>query len=169
MQKYISFADGLSDWTGRYTSYLIIPMIGVIVYTALLRFIFDIAVEWGFEVSMFVYGVHCFLGGGYAMLLKAHITVDTIPSRLSDRAQKYIRIFSFLIVIAVCLVAVWLGSIWAWKSTMIWERSIHQTVFNPPVWWFKWVIPVSAALIVVQALADMMKVMQDLSAQKKGN
>jgi TRAP-type mannitol/chloroaromatic compound transport system permease small subunit len=167
MQKYIAFADWFSDWSGRYISYLILPMIGVIVYTALLRYILDIAVDWGFEVAVFVYGVHCFLGGGYAMLLKAHITVDTLPRRLPLRVQKYIQMFSFLIVITVCLVAVWQGSKWAWKSTLIWERSIHQTVFNPPIWWFKWVIPVSAALIVIQALADMFKTIQSLSDLKK--
>jgi TRAP-type C4-dicarboxylate transport system permease small subunit len=101
------------------------------------------------------------------MVLKGHIAVDTLPRRLPVRAQKYIQIFSFIIVIIVCLVAVWMGSIWAWKSTMIWERSIHQTVFNPPVWWFKWVIPISAALIVIQALADMFKIIQSLSTVKK--
>ncbi len=169
MQKFMAFADKLSMSTGVWTSYLVLPMIGVIVYTALLRYIFDIAVDWGFEISIFVYGVHCLLGGGYAMLLKAHIAVDMIPRRLPVRVQKYILIFSFIIVIAVCSVMVWMGSIWAWKSTMIWERSIHQTVFNPPIWWFKWVVPVSAALIVIQALADMMKTIQSLAAPKKGH
>jgi TRAP-type mannitol/chloroaromatic compound transport system permease small subunit len=167
MQKFIAFADELSMRTGIWTSYLILPMIGVIVFTAVLRYFFDIAVDWGFEVSIFIYGVHCLLGGCYTMVLKGHITVDTLPRRLPMRWQKYIQIFSFMIVIAVCLVAVWMGSIWAWKSTMIWERSIHQTVFNPPIWWFKWVIPISAALIVIQALADMLKIFQSLSALEK--
>jgi len=167
MQKFIAFADELSMRTGIWTSYLILPMIGVIVFTAVLRYFFDIAVDWGFEVSIFIYGVHCLLGGCYTMVLKGHIIVDTLPRRLPMRWQKYIQIFSFMIVIAVCLVAVWMGSIWAWKSTMIWERSIHQTVFNPPIWWFKWVIPISAALIVIQALADMLKIFQSLSALEK--
>lgn len=167
MQKFIAFADKLSIRSGTWTSYLILPMIGVIVYTSLLRYFWDIAVDWGFEISMFIYGVHCFLGGCYTMVLKGHITVDTLPRRLPVRWQKYIEIFSFIIVIAVCLVAVWMGSIWAWKSTMIWERSIHQTVFNPPVWWFKWIIPISAALIVIQALADMLKIFQSLSTLEK--
>ena len=153
--------------TGTWTSYLILPMIGVIVFTSCLRYFFDIAVDWGFEVGVFIYGVHCLLGGCYTMVLKGHITVDTLPRRLPMRWQKYIQISSFMIVIAVCLVAVWMGSIWAWKSTMTWERSIHQTVFNPPVWWFKWVIPISAALIVIQALADMLKIFQSLSTLEK--
>jgi TRAP-type mannitol/chloroaromatic compound transport system permease small subunit len=167
MQKFIAFADKLSMRTGIWTSYLVLPMIGVIVFTAVLRYFFDIAVDWGFEVSVFIYGVHCLLGGSYTMLLKGHIAVDSIPRRLPVRWQKYIEIISFTIVIAVCLVAVWLGSIWAWKSTKIWEHSIHQTVFNPPVWWFKWTIPISAALIIIQSLADMFKVFINLSTLKK--
>jgi TRAP-type mannitol/chloroaromatic compound transport system permease small subunit len=168
MEKFIALADRLSMKSGTWTSYLILPMIGVIVFTALLRYFFDIAVDWGFEVSIFIYGVHCLLGGCYTMLLKGHIIVDTIPRRLPVRWQKYIEILSFLMVVAVCLVAVWQGSIWAMKSTMIWEHSIHQTVFNPPIWWFKWTIPISAALIAFQALADMGKVFKSLSNLKKG-
>jgi TRAP-type mannitol/chloroaromatic compound transport system permease small subunit len=168
MQKFIAFADKLSMGTGIWTSYLILPMIGVIVFTASLRYFFNIAVDWGFEVSIFIYGVHCLLGGCYTMVLKGHIAVDALPRRLPVRWQKFIEICSFMIVIAVCLVAIWQGSLWAWKSTMIWERSIHQTVFNPPIWWFKWVVPVSAALIAIQALADMLKIFQSLSTTKKG-
>ena len=167
MQKFIAFADKLSMGTGTWTSYLILPMIGVIVFTAVLRYFFDIAVDWGFEVSVFIYGVHCLLGGCYTMVLKGHIAVDSIPRRLPVRWQKYIEIISFIIVIAVCLVAVWQGSIWAWKSTKIWEHSIHQTVFNPPIWWFKWTIPISAALIIIQSLADLFKVFESLSTVKK--
>jgi TRAP-type mannitol/chloroaromatic compound transport system permease small subunit len=167
MHKFVDFADKLSFRTGTWVSYLILPMIGVIVYTAILRFFFRIAVDWGFEVSLFIYGIHCLLGGAYTLLLKGHIAVDALPRRLSVRWQNFIQIFSFLVVIGVCLVAVWQGSIWAWKSTKIWEHSIHQTVFNPPIWWFKWTIPISASLIIIQSLADILKIFISLSVTEK--
>jgi TRAP-type mannitol/chloroaromatic compound transport system permease small subunit len=167
MHKFIAFADKLSLKTGIWISYLVMPMIGVIVFTAVLRYLFHIAVDWGFEVSVFIYGVHCLLGGCYTMLLRGHIAVDAVPRRLPVRWQIFIEMFSFIIVITVCLVAVWQGSIWAWKSTKIWEHSIHQTVFNPPIWWFKWTIPISAALIIVQSCADILKDYIKLSSIKK--
>jgi TRAP-type mannitol/chloroaromatic compound transport system permease small subunit len=168
LEKFIAFADKLSLKSGIWTSYLALPMIGVIVYTALLRYLFDIAVDWGFEIALFIYGVHCLLGGGYTLLVRGHIAVDMLPRRLPIRAQKYVLILSLLIVIGVCSIMVWQGSVWAWKSTKIWERSIHQTVFNPPIWWFKWVVPISAALIVIQALADLLKTIQSLAVPEKG-
>ena len=166
MQKYIAFADWFSDWSGRYISYLILPMIGVIVYTALLRYILDIAVDWGSK-SRSSFTASTASSAGAMPCCSRPISPWTLCPDACLRVQKYIQIFSFLIVITVCLVAVWQGSKWAWKSTLIWERSIHQTVFNPPIWWFKWVIPVSAALIVIQALADMFKIIQSLSDLKK--
>jgi hypothetical protein len=36
------------------------------------------------------------------------------------------------------------------------ERSTHQTPFNPEVWWYRWIIPISCALISWQAFKDML-------------
>ena len=34
---------------------------------------------------------------------------------------------------------------------------MHQTAFNPPIWWLKWFIPISAGLVALQAIADLLK------------
>ena len=167
MEKVLSRVDAFSSWSGKVLSYLVLPMIGVIVYTSILRYFFDIAVDWGFEMSIFIYGVHCILGGAFALRTKGHIAVDILPSRLPPGAQRAIEIFSYLVILAVCLIMLWMGSIWAWKSTVIWERSIHQTVFNPPIWWFKWMVPLAAGLLVLQALAEAVRAIFRLPLPRK--
>jgi len=51
------------------------------------------------------------------MVLKGHIERWRFDFLAVSRCagKKYIEIISFTIVIAVCLVAVWQGSIWAWN------------------------------------------------------
>jgi TRAP-type C4-dicarboxylate transport system permease small subunit len=57
---------------------------------------------------------------------------------------------------------VWLGSKWAWEATRTFERSIHQTAFNPPIWWFKWVVPISAGMIAIQAMTNLVDAVRHL-------
>ena len=167
MQRVVRLADVLSTVCGRYTSYLIVPMIAVIVLTACLRYFFDIAVDWGFETSLFLYGIHGFLGGSYVLMTKGHICVDIVPMHLPARWRRYLQLFSFGVVLAVALIMTWLGCIWAWKSTMIWEHSIHQTAFNPPIWWFKWVVPMAATMVALQAVAEMVRMSASTSEEKR--
>jgi len=154
MHKFLLILNKLSQWSGEVIALLILPMIGIIVYRVIMRYGFHIPVDWGFEVSLFIFGIHFMLGGAYTLKVGSHVSVDLLPNRLPDRGKKLSQIIAGLVVIFVCCLLIWLGSQWAWKSTKIWERSIHQTDFNPPVWWFKWIVPISAALVGLQAFAE---------------
>jgi TRAP-type C4-dicarboxylate transport system permease small subunit len=75
---------------------------------------------------------------------------------LPPKWQRIFGIFSEAVVLFVALVILYLSVPAAIQSFAIKERSTHQTPFNPPVWWFRWVIPVSCALISWQALKDLL-------------
>ena len=154
MQKFLTAVNALSKWSGIITSFLIVPMILIIVFTSMMRYFFSHVVDWGFETSLFVYGMHFMLGGAYCLHMRSHVIVDILPSRLPFRGKKITEAFGNLVVLFVAVMLTWLGTTWAWKSTMMWERSAHQTAFDPPIWWYKWVLPISAALLGLQALAD---------------
>ena len=76
-----------------------------------------------------------------------------------SKFRKFLEILGILVTLSVCVIIVWLGTKYAWQSTKILERSIHQTAFNPQIWWFKWFIPVSAALVFIQAIVNLFKKM----------
>ena len=126
MQKFIDAVDKISKSSGMITAFLILPMILIIVYTALMRYVFHYAVNWGFELSLFVYGLHFMLGGAYCLNLKSHVIVDIVPSRLPFIPRKVLEGLASLVVLIVCIIMVWLGTKWAWKSTLIWERPHHR-------------------------------------------
>lgn len=166
MRNFLSSIDSISQWSGKVVGYLILPMVAVVVYTALLRYAFHKPPIWGFEVSLFIYGLHFMLAGAYCLNIKAHVAVDVLPRYLSIRGQNVIEIVASLVILFFCSMLIWLGSQWAWESTKIFERSIHQTAFNPPVWWFKWAVPVSAGLIALQAFGNLVGAIQNLLGTK---
>ncbi|MGO4886132.1 TRAP transporter small permease subunit [Anaerobacillus sp. MEB173] len=154
MAKLLSLINKVSEYSGKIVSFLIIPQILVVVYTVVMRYVFKMPPNWGFEVSLFLYGILIMMGGAYCLKVRAHVSVDILPKLLSPFGAKILHILSSLIIIFVCIIMVWNGYKAAWQSTLILETSIHQSAFNPQIWWFRWFIPLSAALVLLQALGE---------------
>jgi len=159
MQRLIENVEKISDWSGKLAAVMIVPMTLIIVYTAFMRYVVHATPNWGFELSIFAYGIHFIFGGAYTLKDNSHVNVDILLQRLpiKSKLRKFLEMLGIVVTFSVCIVIVWLGSKYAWQSTKIMEHSIHQTAFNPPIWWFKWFIPVSAGLVALQAIANFLK------------
>lgn len=162
MDKFLRIIDNISEYTGRYVSYLLVPLILTVVYSVLMRYYFNDIAHWAFEVSLFMYGILVMAGGAYTLKARAHVRVDILPQRLNHRWSCYLDLLSFVVIIAVCCVIVYIGSKLAWISTLQLERSVRQTPFDPQIWWYKWFIPLSAAILALQALAESIKTIHSL-------
>ncbi len=157
MNRFIQIVDTVSEYTGRFAYYLIIPLILTVVYSVIVRYFFNDIVDWAFEISLFLHGIMVMVGGGYALKYKAHVRVDIIASYIGPRWGRYLDLLSFAVIILVCAVIVYLGTKAAWSATLRLERSPLQTPFDPPIWWYRWIIPFSATLVGLQAVAEVMK------------
>jgi len=141
---------------GRLVSLLILPLIVIIVYSSLSSYLFKDPPIWSFELSLFLFGSFFMLGAAYCHLEKKHVAVDVLSHYLPPKWRRFQGIFSEGVVLFVALVLIYISVPAAWRSTMMVERSTHQTPFNPQVWWFRWIIPISCALISWQAFKDML-------------
>jgi TRAP-type C4-dicarboxylate transport system permease small subunit len=157
MQKIIDLVRELSRRIGTVSALLILPLIAVVVYSVIMRYIFNSPPQWSFEIALFLFGINITMGGIYCQLKQKHIEVDILKRLVGPKGQATIRIASLFSAVFVCMVILWYGAPWAISSTKILERSIHQTAFNPPIWWFKWFVPVSAGLMGLQALVDLVE------------
>jgi len=140
---------------GRAVSLLILPLIVEIIYSTSMSFFFKRAPIWSFEVTLFLYGTFFMLGGAYCHLEKKHVAVDVLANYVSPRKQRILRVLSEAAVLFVALVMLWVSVPTAYRSTMMLERSTHQTPFNPQIWWYRWIIPISCALLAWQAVRDL--------------
>lgn len=132
-----------------------LPLIAEVVYSAVRGYVFRDTPEWSFEITIFIYGVFFMLGAGYCHRQKAHVAVEALAPYLSDKWRVRLAVFSEAVVLFVLIVMLLVSIPAAWRSTMMLERSTHQTPFDPQVWWFRWVIPISCVLFSYQSLRDM--------------
>ncbi len=139
---------------GRLVSLLILPLIAEILYSSLKSFVLNDAPIWSFEMTLFLYGAFFMLGSAYCHMEKKHVAVEVLAPYLSPKWKRALGIFSELVVLSVVLVLVWVSVPAAYRSTLMLERSTHQTPFNPQIWWYRWIIPISCVLIALQAGRD---------------
>jgi TRAP-type mannitol/chloroaromatic compound transport system permease small subunit len=148
IKRLISVVEFINDGIGRTISFLVYPMIGVLVWEVFMRYLFDQPTIWAHELSALFYAVFFLLGGAYTLRWKAHINVDVLYVRLSPRSRAILDLVTWLLFYFFCGVLLWQGSQAAWKSFLRLERA--STVWEPYIWPVKFCIPLAAFLMLLQ-------------------
>lgn len=148
---------------GKLVSLLILPLIAIVVYSALKSYLFKAPPSWTFEMSIFLFGSFFMLGAAYCHMMRGHVAVDIINNYLPAKWRKVQGLFSESVILFVAVVIIYVSIPTAWRSTIMGERSILQTPFNPYVWWFRWIIPISSGLIAWQSVRHILSLLLNRS------
>ncbi len=163
MEKALEWIDSLSEKTGRLVAFLI-PLLAVVeVYEVVVRYIFNSPTVWASELSAMLFGIFILLGGAYTMRQGGHVNMDIIYSRFSPKNRALIDIFTFLLFLIFVGVLLWKGWETAWRSIKLLEHD--STEWGPPLYPFKLMLPLGAALLLLQGLA---KLARDVRILMKG-
>jgi TRAP-type mannitol/chloroaromatic compound transport system permease small subunit len=149
--------DRLTAVVGRAVAWLIIPMVGGLVYEVVARYGFDAPTEWAYDLTYMLYGTLFMLGSAYTLQRGGHIRTDTFYAEWSPRHRAIVDALCYLALflppVTVFLV---LGAEYFWKSFQQNERIVTSP-WLPIVWPFKLVMPVTAALLLLQGVAELVK------------
>lgn len=152
--------DALNEKVGVGTSYLVLPLIGVVVYEVIMRYIFNAPTSWGFEMTTFIYGIHFILTLGFAHKHDGHVAIDIFESRLPQKPRTILRIIVNLLLFipTIGLLAIW-AVIYAKTSWLGWEHA--SSSWAPAVYPYKSLMAVGFILFFLQGVA---KLIQDIRA-----
>ena len=93
-----SMISQINEKIGRVGALLILPMVGVVVYEVIMRYIFAAPTSWGFEVTTFIYGIHYIMGISYTQLHKGHVAIDIFEARLPSKKRAILSIITSLVI-----------------------------------------------------------------------
>jgi TRAP-type mannitol/chloroaromatic compound transport system permease small subunit len=152
--------DALSVWSGKAIAWLIVPMFGVLFYEVVARKLGHPTL-WANDIATMAYGAHFFIAGAYTLKLQKHIRTDFLSRNWSLQTQVRMDLAQYLLVFLPGMVMLtWISVEYAWES---WElREQLMTTWRPPAYLYKAVIPVSAALILLQGLSEVLKCVKTL-------
>lgn len=156
LKRAIRALDGLAAWSGRIVAWLILPLAATMTWEVFVRHL-GRPTQWAYDTSYMLYGTLFMLGAAYTLFRGAHIRTDFLYQRWSVRTQAAVDavcyLFLFFPGIAVFL---WLGAEFAWASWQRGERAVGSS-WMPIIWPLKTVIPVAAALLLLQGVSEFLK------------
>lgn len=152
--------DALNELVGRYTAYLILPLIGVVFYEVIMRYAFNAPTSWAFEMTIFIYGVHFMLALGFAHKHDGHVAIDVFEAKLPNRPRAILRIVSNLVLFlpTIGLLSIW-SVIYATTSWQNWEQA--SSSWAPAVYPYKTLMALGFILLLLQGVS---KLIQDFRA-----
>jgi len=154
--------DFLVEKQGQLTSFLIVPLLFIVLYEVLMRYAFNAPTVWGFEATAFAYGLHYMLGLSFMEHAEGHVRVDIITTRFSKKVQAIIMLVGYsLIFMPVFVLMTWGAMEFAHTATV--TNELNSTSWAPRIWPYKILMALSFLLLVIQGLSTMLKNLQNLS------
>lgn len=153
--RFVGFADVLALWSGRLAAWLTLAAVLILTLEVIRRYFFNAPTQWAHEISTLLFGLLYVLTGAYALKERAHVGVDVLYSRFSPKGKALINLlgFVFLALFAGTLV------VYGWKFFLASWQNREFSLANQaiPVYPFKLAIPVGAALLLLQGLANLVR------------
>lgn len=152
MKEFLHIIDNISEWTGKIFSWLIVILTILVILEVILRRFLGRPTVWNFEVTIQLYAFHFMIVSAYALLRKSHVAIDIFYGKLSQKTKAICDVVTYVTFFFPFLL-VWLyqGTKYAAKSWAMHETS--WSVFAPPLYPIKTVIPLVAFLLLIQGFA----------------
>lgn len=155
--KTIKGIDTFTEWWGNVVAWMILPMVVGLTYEVVARYVFNRPTIWAFDLTYMLYGSLFMLGAAYALLHGAHIRTDMLWEKYSDRKKGMIDALAYLLFFFPGILLVFFASVdEAYHAWQIGERS-EQTAWRPILYPFKAVVPVTAVLLLIQGVSELLK------------
>lgn len=155
--RIVRFLDGISLWSGRIVGWLIIPMVGSLVYEVIARYVFDSPTVWAYDMTFMLYGSFFMLGSAYTLLKKGHIRTDSFYQNWSVKRQGWTDAVCYLLFFFPAMLAFfmvgWEYFYGSWRQS---ERIVTSP-WMPVVYPFKFAMPLAALLLLLQGVSEFLK------------
>jgi TRAP-type mannitol/chloroaromatic compound transport system permease small subunit len=153
-QRFLHIIDGISMWTGKAAAWLIVGLMALVCAEVFKRYILGMPTAWIFDVSNMLYGTLFMIGGAYTLAQNAHVRGDFLYSSMRPRTQAGLDLVLYIVFFLPGIAALAYAG-WDYAS-LSWRINEHSNVTadGPPVYHFKFMIPLAGTLLLLQGAAE---------------
>ena len=149
--------DAVTRGCGIAVAWLIVPMVGSLVWEVTARYMFNAPTTWAYDMTFMLYGTFFMVGSAWTLQRGGHIRTDTYYGRWSLRTRARVDLACYVVLFFPALtVLAWLGWEYFWKSFQQNERIVTSP-WLPIVWPFKFMIPFAMVLLLIQGVSEFLK------------
>lgn len=155
LQQFILYITRLNRWLFYAASTLMAIIVPVMLYEVTSRYIFNSPTTWGMELAVLLFGPYFLLGGPYLIHIGGHVNLDVVRRRLNPKAGRYLDSFNYLIIVIFCCILISYSYPLAMQAYAYKETTF--SAWNPPLWPYKFAVPISSTLLGLQAVAELLR------------
>ena len=149
--------DTASRIAGRVFCWLLVPLMGAMVYEVVARKLFVAPTMWAYDISRMLCGAMFMLGAGYALSKGVHIRADFLYRNWPPRRQGMVDATLYVVFYFPALIFfTWVSYEYAADAWMRGERSM-DTAWMAPLAPLRTAMPVGALLLLVQGVSELLK------------
>jgi TRAP-type mannitol/chloroaromatic compound transport system permease small subunit len=156
MQKTLLAVDRFSTWIGKafaWSAVLLTFMISAEVFS---RYVLNRPHAWVLDAQIMLYGALFMMAGAYTLSKNGHVRGDVLYGFFSPRVQAGIDLTLYVVFFLPGIVALtWAG--WTFFNDAL---AIREQTFNAdplPLYPFKFIIPLSGAVLLLQGLVEIVR------------
>ena len=146
--------DTLIEWSGRLVAWLTLGMVLVTFVVVVMRYLLNLGSIATQESVTYMHAAVFMLGAAYTLRHGGHVRVDIFYQKMSTRRRAWVDLFgTLLLLFPTCAAIIWMSWDYVIESWKLRESSMEAGGL-PLVFVLKTVIPLGAALLVLQGLVD---------------
>jgi TRAP-type mannitol/chloroaromatic compound transport system permease small subunit len=159
VDRLVRAIDAVSTAAGWLAGWLIVPMTAAVMYEVVARYAFRAPTMWSHDASYMLYGAQFMLAAAYTLLKGGHIRTDVLYERWSARTRATVDAVCYVLFFFPSMLCIlYAGAVEARHAWEIGERTGLRLVgVTVPMYALKTVIPLTAALLVLQGFAELIR------------
>lgn len=155
IRSYVRVVDAVNERVGRVVRYMIVVMIGLLLYAAVSRNVFNLPLSWGVEMSQFLLVAYYMLGAGHSLQLDSHVRMDLVYSRWRPRRQAFADSLTALCLVTYLIILL-IGGVSSTHYAVTHDQR-NYSAWAPALWPIKAIMVIGIGLMLLQTLAMFFK------------
>jgi len=160
------FVGVINERVARVVRWVIVLIMCLIFLEVILRYVFNSPTIWAGEVCTYLFGFFSLMAGGYILLIDKHVRIDILYRNSPPRARAIMESVNLCLVLLFVGLFLWKGWTSAYKGMLSGETSF--SVWAPPYWPYKFVLPIGCFLVLWQAAANLVVNLRYIISGKEG-
>lgn len=151
------FINSINEIVGKVCSFILVISGFILVYEVLVRYFLRIPTIWEIEAAIYLVMMVTYLGAGYGLKHRVHISVDILTTRLSESLNRKITLISSILSIFLCIILAWRG--WEWCIRAYVEGWRSYGLWAPPLWIPLSFLPIGMTLLLLQYIVYVIEIL----------
>ncbi|WP_096699470.1 TRAP transporter small permease subunit [Polaromonas sp. AER18D-145] len=159
MQAFLLAVDRFSTWIGKTCAWSVVLLTVLISWEVFSRYVLNRPHAWVLDAQIMLYGLLFMMAGAYTLSKNGHVRGDVLYGFLRPRTQAIVDLTLYIIFFLPGVIALtWAGWTYANESLAIREQTFNADPI--PVYPFKFVIPVSGFVLLLQGIVEIIRCIQ---------